>query len=255
METFVNYTGADLKVVGDINTDIFPSLGCAIVEEKSVVKYKQSHCDDSSCKEYEVRDIEYGDIIGLPPPIHNTKIIVSAVVMSANEKSHHPRNDLVRSDTGRTCKRVGNTIEYVTGFVASSLLNSSSENPQQIDESTSEITNSSQIINLTPHIIRLRTGNSSMDHDFSSQGIARVNEESFDIGTHAGHVIRHIKYTDIIGLPELQDPSKKYIVSWFVTNANRLSPNPRTDLIRPDSGPTSTKDEKNQIYSVTGFTL
>jgi len=172
--------------------------------------------------------------------------------MNANEKLENPRDDLVRPDTGRTCKRSGNIIEYITGFVESNL--DLLENCKIKSNELNQNFQNSEIINLTPHIIRLRTGDSIMDHDFESKGNARVEEQSNDVSNHNGHIIRRITYGDIVGLPE-ENENVKYIVSWFVINANNLSQNPRKDLIRPDSGLSCTKDERGFVYSVTGFTI
>jgi hypothetical protein len=243
-QIFVNYTGSDIKIYSPYKSETISSLGVALVNEISTFKSYVSH----SFKKYEVREIKYDQIVGLPPYVEGTKVIVSPLVMSANEKLENPRNDLVRPDTGRTCKRSGNIIEYITGFIESNITSNENNNSiQSVNENT-------EIINLTPHIIRLRTSDPSLDHDFESKGNARVEEHSEDVSNHNGHIIRRVIYGDIIGLPE-ENENVKYIVSWFVINANNFSKNPRKDLIRPDSGLSCTKDERGFVYSVTGFTI
>lgn len=99
--------------------------------------------------------------------------------------------------------------------------------------------------NYTPHTV---TVNRTV---FPSLGNARVNETHVILGQHDGIEIYKVYYSEIFGLPAPK-AGVLYIVSMVVIGANLLLPNPRTDLVRPDSGSTATRIN-GQIVSINGF--
>lgn len=106
--------------------------------------------------------------------------------------------------------------------------------------------------NYTPHAIVVQTPDNTFT--FQSKGIARVTESQEKVGEHGGFELRKTFYKEIEGLPEPKD-GIKYIVSMVVSQANARLCTPRTDLVSPDTGKTSIRDEKGMIKAVTGFTV
>ncbi len=105
-------------------------------------------------------------------------------------------------------------------------------------------------VNYTPHDIIVETG--STIHKITSSGVARVEESSEVVCSHADIEIRRIKFGEIVGLPDEQ-PGVKVIVSMVVLEAAKLVSD-RQDLVRPDSGKTARR-VNGQIVAVTGFTV
>lgn len=98
-----------------------------------------------------------------------------------------------------------------------------------------------QIINCTPHEVKLNNGES-----FPVSGnVARVSS-SFEATTGKGFF--KVAYGEITGLPDEQADTM-YIVSSIVANATS-----RMDVIVPATGhPDTIRNEKGQIVSVPGF--
>lgn len=133
------------------------------------------------------------------------------------------------------------------------------------------------LINLTPHEIRVMSGKDVVLVVPRSGIIARVKTENKVCYTlpAAGFIWRHHVATEAdipvvtssygeieyiqddkkIDLPH--DPNTKYIVSKIVLDANSNQPSgKRSDLICPDTSPTgSIRDEKGQIIGVKGFQI
>lgn len=97
-----------------------------------------------------------------------------------------------------------------------------------------------QIINCTPHEVKLNNGES-----FPISGnIARVSS-SFEA---TGKGFFKVAYGEVTGLPEAKADTL-YIVSAMVANATS-----RNDVIVPATGhPDTIRNEKGQIVSVPGF--
>ena len=108
-------------------------------------------------------------------------------------------------------------------------------------------------LNYTPHTITVEYPDGTQSV-FPSGGNARVEEEQSVRCTVQGIEIRETRLKGIIGLPE-PAPGVMYIVSMVVAQANARTETPRTDLVCPDTGRSSLRDEKGQIRAVTGFVV
>ncbi len=96
-----------------------------------------------------------------------------------------------------------------------------------------------KFINLTPHAIKLNSG-----EVFESKGIARVSA-SF---TNFQDGVCRQEFGEVEGLPE-QEEGVCIIVSAMV-----LSASSRIDLVAPATGhPETVRNEKGHIVSVPGF--
>jgi hypothetical protein len=102
----------------------------------------------------------------------------------------------------------------------------------------------------TPHTINVQTSQGDQ-HAFPSQGIARVTEKQSVVGSESGIELRTTIYGEIEGLPEVKE-GVFVIVSLLVRQVNTASPNPRKDLVSPDTGASCIR-ENGVIKSVTGF--
>jgi hypothetical protein len=116
---FLNYTPHAINVVitdpakGETREICYLSDGVARVTE--IQEIVGTHDG------VELRATRYGTIEGLPDPQPDnsltTRYIVSMLVRQVNERSPHPRSDLVSPDTDRSCIRdEKNQIKAVTGF-------------------------------------------------------------------------------------------------------------------------------------------
>lgn len=110
-----------------------------------------------------------------------------------------------------------------------------------------------QIINLTPHTVRLNNGK-----EFPPSGqVARVSNQ-FTMNTSPELLkediyIFSVEYGEILGLPEEKE-NVLYIVSNLVLEAGKKLG--RTDLIAPATGhPEVIRNEQGQIISVPGFII
>ena len=107
------------------------------------------------------------------------------------------------------------------------------------------------IINLTPHTIKLNNGKT-----FPPSGtIARVSAKFTYVTSpelmREGIYVYKVEYGEIEGLPEPQE-NVLYIVSAMVLEAGEIIG--RNDLIAPATGhPKAIRNEQGQIVSVPGF--
>lgn len=101
------------------------------------------------------------------------------------------------------------------------------------------------IINKTPHTIDIDLGDGVRVTIPPTAPPARVLVESETIGRINDIPVVRTKYGAVEGLPHQQD-GVMYIVSLMVQQALPA----RTDLLRPDSGPTAIRDSKGQIEAV-----
>jgi hypothetical protein len=108
-----------------------------------------------------------------------------------------------------------------------------------------------KIRNYTPHTIHLHCNGEQVT--FPSHGVARVAEEQTVVRTTTqGYEIRKTLYKQITGLPEPVDDTL-YVVSIVVAQANARAPQPRPDLLCPDTGLSCLRDERGTITGITGF--
>lgn len=106
--------------------------------------------------------------------------------------------------------------------------------------------------NYTPPTIVFRFQDGG-EVSFHSEGVARVTETQEEVGTIKEVIpLRRTSYGEIVGLPEVEE-NVLLIVSLVVRQANDLSPNPRKDLISPDTGKSCIRGDNGQIIAVTGF--
>ena len=100
-----------------------------------------------------------------------------------------------------------------------------------------------EVINLTPHIIRLNDGT-----EYPPSGVvARVSSEYRGL-TPSHPPCYSVVYGEVTGLPELQD-GVRYIVSGMVASACKG----RHDLLVPATGHLAAVRRDGQVYSVPGF--
>ena len=106
-----------------------------------------------------------------------------------------------------------------------------------------------EIINITPHAVNLIAVDGTVS--FPSEGVARVETISEQVGILAGFPIMATKYGATHGLPEPSE-GKIYIVSMVVAMANPQ----RFDIVSPNTSPASTvRDEAGQIVGVKSFSI
>lgn len=108
---FLNYTPHPITLRTSLNLQItFESRGSARVKEsqKLLRTVKPG---------IELRQVEYGEIEGLPEFKENQLVIVSFLVKQANALLENPRTDLISPDTGASCIRENGQIKFVTGFL------------------------------------------------------------------------------------------------------------------------------------------
>lgn len=103
------------------------------------------------------------------------------------------------------------------------------------------------VINLTPHTVRLITADG--ETSFESAGVARVATKMVEVGRESGAPINKVEYGTIEGLP-FHKTGTIYIVSMVVAQA---APH-RKDLICPNTAPSEVvRDESGQIYGVKSW--
>lgn len=107
-----------------------------------------------------------------------------------------------------------------------------------------------KLINLTPHdvVIKDKTGK-TYKTILPDSVWARVDIDTEVIGEVCGVPLVQTKYNGVYGLPEPQD-GVMYIVSHIVMQA---CPE-RTDLVRPDTGPTCFRKPNGYISGVQQLT-
>lgn len=110
-----------------------------------------------------------------------------------------------------------------------------------------------RLVNLTPHPIHVSVRDSrglpmirTISPEFPP---ARVEQFSMRAGEVEGIPIVRTRFGGVQNLPE-PDGETLYIVSMPVLNA---CPD-RTDLVRPDTGPSSLRDSDGRIIAVRRFT-
>lgn len=102
------------------------------------------------------------------------------------------------------------------------------------------------IINLTPHIIRVQTQNETIE--FLPTNIpARMEVVQLDLGMINGISVRGSSYGNISDLPEPQE-NTIYIVSTLIAQRAK-----RLDLVSPDTFNGVIRDKDNRIFAVTAF--
>lgn len=105
------------------------------------------------------------------------------------------------------------------------------------------------LLNYTPHEINIcNPEGTAIIRSIPSSGSARVSSVNRPGDEIDGVPFAETVFGDVTGLPEPQD-GVIYIVSDFVL---RALPS-RTDLVRPDTGPTCVRKD-GQIWAVRGLT-
>jgi hypothetical protein len=105
------------------------------------------------------------------------------------------------------------------------------------------------IVNLTPHTVRIVDDQKNVIAEYPSQGSCRVKTAYQTTGTVNQVPVLKTTYGETEGLP---DPAENtiYIVSMVVAQANPT----REDLVCPNSAPDqSVRDEAGQIFGVKSF--
>jgi hypothetical protein len=102
------------------------------------------------------------------------------------------------------------------------------------------------IINLTPHSINVKVGESLFTYEPSGD-IARVKTET-KVVFYAGEIqVVKTTFSAVEGLPEPHDDTL-YLVSSIVAQAAKG----RSDVVAPDTGATAIR-ENGQVVAVRGF--
>ena len=100
-----------------------------------------------------------------------------------------------------------------------------------------------KIVNLTPHVIKVRTEAGTWV--FMPSGVvARVAVDSRRVGDAEGIPIYLAQFGSVEGLPD-PEPDTLFLVSSLVGQASK-----RSDLVAPDTGPTAVR-EQGQVVAVT----
>lgn len=102
-----------------------------------------------------------------------------------------------------------------------------------------------KIVNLTPHVVRVSDKSGSVTEYPASGVVARVNENSKEVGKIGGVPLCSISYGDLAGLPKPKDLTL-YIVSKVVFDAAIE----RDDLVYPASGMDGVIRHNGQIHAV-----
>ena len=102
------------------------------------------------------------------------------------------------------------------------------------------------IINLTPHTVKVVNDKNEVIREYTSAGIARAATTAEVVAEVDGIPVRKTVFGEVQGLPDPQ-PDTFYIVSMVVAQAVR-----RHDVIAPDSGPTAYR-ENGLIVGVRAF--
>lgn len=103
------------------------------------------------------------------------------------------------------------------------------------------------MINLTPHVIAVRTASGDVNFEPSGQ-VTRVSVSQEVVGEVEGIQIVRSTFGAVENMPEPQDGTV-YIVSSMVAQALSF----RADVVAPDTGPTAIRDEAGRIVAVTHF--
>lgn len=105
-----------------------------------------------------------------------------------------------------------------------------------------------KIVNLTPHKIVVRIGES--ETSFPASGtVARVASKMEEVGTIAGIPVKSQIFGEVEGLPEPEEGTV-YIVSALVLA--RAKEAGRSDVVAPNTSE-GYRNEKGQIVAVPGF--
>ncbi len=108
-ERFANYTPHKVNIVTNDGREYeYASEGVARIDE---IGYEviANHAG------VEIRQTQYGDVIGLPDAQLGVRYIVSSMV---RDRLPH-RRDLVSPDSGKTCLRENGNIKATRGFLGS----------------------------------------------------------------------------------------------------------------------------------------
>lgn len=103
--------------------------------------------------------------------------------------------------------------------------------------------------NYTPHEVVIFNNNGDVVLSLPSIGVARVTSQSLPKTEIDGIPVVETVFGEVSGLPEPEDGTF-YIVSQFVIAALPT----RTDLLRPDTGPTCVRDADGKIIGVKALT-
>lgn len=105
-----------------------------------------------------------------------------------------------------------------------------------------------QIINLTPHTIKVVNADNEVIREYPASGtLARVATIAKVVDTIDGIPVMETTFGDVTGLPDFQE-GIVYLVSLVVAQAVN-----RRDLICPDTGPTAYR-ENGLIVGIRNFT-
>lgn len=108
------------------------------------------------------------------------------------------------------------------------------------------------IINLTPHTVRVIGTDGTISAEYPSQGSCRVQTSYTEIANINGFPVLKTSYGITDGLPPEDGDGTVYIVSMVVQQANP----DRTDLVCPNTAPDQTvRDENGQIFGVRSFAI
>ena len=100
---------------------------------------------------------------------------------------------------------------------------------------------STQLVNLTPHAVKIFGDDDSVIAEFESAGVARATQTNIPDGDIGGVPIVQTKFGEVIDLPEPQ-PDTMYIVSIITLQAARAAGRNMddllivTDMVRDDQG-------------------
>lgn len=104
-----------------------------------------------------------------------------------------------------------------------------------------------QIVNLTPHTIKVVNSDNQIIREYVSQGVARVSTTSEVVDEIDGISVVRTKFGEVQGLPN-PDGESVFMVSMVVGQAV----SGRSDVICPDTGPTAYR-ENGLIVGVRQF--
>ena len=111
--------------------------------------------------------------------------------------------------------------------------------------------NNIQIVNLTPHTVRIVNDDKTVIAEYPSQGVARVKSEFVTVDTIMGIPVMKTTYGETEDLPQPVEGTF-FIVSMVVANANPT----RKDLLMPNTAPQMVvRDEAGQIFGVKSFAV
>jgi len=108
-----------------------------------------------------------------------------------------------------------------------------------------------KIVNLTQHAIAVADENGNIIRTIEPSGmVARVAITQTVVGDVDGIPLVETVFGEVEGLPD-PEPGVVYITSTLVMQAARKAG--RTDVVSPDTGPTSVRNEQGQVIAVRRF--